>query len=127
MGHSQGGLPDGQKRLSDVADQAQEISWGTGRIHYGKKWLRGDIIQKVDDLLNKRKMKTNEEAQTLEDVVCLVFLNYYFDDFITKHDEEKLIDIVRKPWNKMSEKGHQAALEMFYSDAALAIVKKALD
>ncbi|AGA78159.1 DUF4202 domain-containing protein [Echinicola vietnamensis] len=87
-----------------------------------------DDIQKVDDLLNKRRLKTDPETQALEDVVCLVFLKYYFDDFIAKHrDEEgKLVDIVQKTWRKMSEKGHQAALAMSHSDEALGIVQKAL-
>lgn len=83
-------------------------------------------IQKVDDLLNKRRLKTDEETQILEDVVCLVFLKYYFDDFNAKHDEAKLVDIVQKTWNKMSEKGRQAALKMKHSEHALAIVKMAL-
>lgn len=85
-------------------------------------------IQKVDDLLNKRRLKTDEEVQTLEDVVCLVFLKYYFDDFIAKHSDEegKLVEIVQKTWKKMSEKGHKTALGMSYSNEALNIIKKAL-
>jgi len=85
-------------------------------------------IQKVDDLINKRQLKTDPEAQTLEDVVCLVFLKYYFDDFIDKHieDKNKIIDIVQKTWKKMSEKGHAYALSMSHSDKALDIVSKAL-
>ncbi|GAB3649676.1 hypothetical protein GCM10028791_15640 [Echinicola sediminis] len=85
-------------------------------------------IKKVDDLLNKRRLKTDPEVQALEDVVCLVFLKYYFDDFIAKHkeEEEKLVDIVHKTWRKMSEKGHKAALAMSHSDEALGIVQKAL-
>ena len=85
-------------------------------------------IQKVDDLINKRQLKTDPEAQTLEDVVCLVFLKYYFDDFIDKHieDKNKIIDIVQKTWKKMSEKGHAYALSMSHSDKALNIVNKAL-
>ena len=56
----------------------------------------------------------------------MVFLNYYFDDFIAKHDDEKLIDIVQKTWGKMSEKAHQAALSLELSEKALSIVKAAL-
>ncbi|MFC4874476.1 DUF4202 domain-containing protein [Negadavirga shengliensis] len=86
-------------------------------------------IQKVDDLLNKRRLKTDPEAQTLEDVVCLVFLKYYFDGFIEKHREEegKLVDIVQKTWKKMSDKGHKAALSMPHSEQALRIIQKALE
>ena len=57
-------------------------------------------------------MKLDPEAQLLEDVVCLVFLENYFAEFAREHDEAKLIDIVRKTWKKMSDRGHQAALEL---------------
>ncbi|MGF1636555.1 MAG: DUF4202 domain-containing protein [Cyclobacteriaceae bacterium] len=87
----------------------------------------GDI-QKVEDLINKKRLKTDPEVQTLEDVICIVFLRYYFDDFIAKHanEEEKIIDIVQKIWKKMSEKGHEAALAMPHSEKALSLVTKAL-
>jgi len=83
-------------------------------------------IQKVDDLINKRRLKTDQEAQTLEDVVCLVFLKYYFEEFIIKHDDDKLIRIVQKTWNKMSEKGHQAALTLHMSAQAMSILNRAV-
>jgi hypothetical protein len=84
--------------------------------------------QKVEDLINKRRLKTDPEAQTLEDVVCLVFLQYYFDDFIAKHadEEDKIIDIVQKTWKKMSEKGHAAAMKLSHSEKAKEIIGKAL-
>ena len=87
-----------------------------------------EAIQKVNDLINKRKLKSDPETQTLEDVVCLVFLQYYFDAFIDKHVEEenKVIDIVQKTWKKMSEKGHAYALSLSHSEKALGIVNKAL-
>ena len=85
-------------------------------------------IQRVNDLINKRRLKTDPDAQCLEDVVCLVFLKYYFDDFIDKHkdEEEKTVDIVRKTWNKMTEKGRQAAMLMEHSEKALNVIGKAL-
>ncbi len=85
-----------------------------------------DTIQRVKDLLLKRSLKRDEEVQTLEDVICLVFLEYYMEDFATKHDEAKLIDILQKTWNKMSGKGHEAALKLPLSDSILALVGKAL-
>tara|TARA_B100000809_G_scaffold32497_1_gene28373 strand:- start:46329 stop:46916 length:588 start_codon:yes stop_codon:yes gene_type:complete len=84
------------------------------------------IIEKVAFLLQKKQLKKNEDTQTVEDVICLVFLQFYFDDFIAKHPEEKMIDIVMKTWKKMSEKGHDAALQLSYSETSLTIVKKAL-
>ena len=83
-------------------------------------------IQRVKDLLLKRGLKRDEEVQALEDVICLVFLEYYLEEFAAKHDEEKLIDIIRKTWNKMSPKGHEAALRLPLSEAMLQLVTKAL-
>ncbi|WP_039913404.1 DUF4202 domain-containing protein [Cellvibrio mixtus] len=84
------------------------------------------IITRVKDLLLKRSLKRDEEVQALEDVVCLVFIEFYLEDFASKHDEEKLIDIIRKTWNKMSAKGHEAALKLPLSQAMLTLVTKAL-
>lgn len=83
-------------------------------------------ISRVDDLLNKRSLKTDPEAQALEDVACLVFLKHYFDEFLTQHDEEKLLNILEKTWKKMSDKGRNAALSLHLSPSATALVEKAL-
>ena len=83
-------------------------------------------IQRVKDLLLKRSLKRDDEVQALEDVICLVFLEFYLDDFASKHDEAKLIDIIQKTWNKMSAAGHAAALNLPLSKAMLALVTKAL-
>jgi hypothetical protein len=40
----------------------------------------------------------------LEDVICLVFIQYYLDEFAAKHEDEKVIDILRKTMKKMSPK-----------------------
>lgn len=84
------------------------------------------IIARVRDLLLKRSLKRDEEVQALEDVVCLVFIKFYLEEFAAKHDEEKLIDIIRKTWNKMSSKGHEAALQLPLSEQMLSLVTKAL-
>lgn len=97
----------------------------TGEILQELKFDQGDI-DKVAFLIQKRQLRRNAETQTLEDVICLVFLKYYFDDFSQKHAEEKLIDIVQKTWSKMSEKGHQAALNLDYSEKNLDLIKKSL-
>lgn len=85
-----------------------------------------ETIHKVKFLLQKKQLKKNEETQTLEDVICLVFLAYYFEPFANKHPEEKTIDILQKTWRKMSEKGHEAALKLPLSKNALHLISKAL-
>ncbi len=83
-------------------------------------------IGRVQALLRKERLKADPETQLLEDVVCLVFLQYYFADFARQHDEEKLIDILRKTWRKMSERGRQAALTINLPPDLMALVHKAV-
>src|SRR5690606_31492456 len=85
-----------------------------------------EVITRVKDLLLKRGLKRDTEVQTLEDVACLVFIRYYLSDFIIKHDEAKLIDIICKTWNKMSEEGHAAALALTLADPVQTLINKAL-
>ena len=84
------------------------------------------IVERVAALLRKERLKTDPECQLLEDVICLVFLEHYFEDFAGQHDEEKLIGIIRKTWNKMSERGHRAALELALPEHLKSLVGKAL-
>lgn len=100
------------------ADLAGEILEDVG---YGQ-----EFIDRVKFLILKKKIKKDDESQTLEDVICLVFLEYYFEDFSKKHEEEKLIDIIKKTWAKMSEKGHQFAANLSLPVECARIVQKAV-
>lgn len=109
-----------RKDLKDFhAKKASEI---LGEAGYNAK-----TINEVEFLLLKKQLKKNADTQTLEDVVCLVFLEFYFSKFSKKYSEEKLIDIVQKTWKKMSEKGHKTALESKLPESALALIAKALN
>lgn len=83
-------------------------------------------VSRVEYLLQKKGLKRDPDTQALEDVICLVFLEHYLEDFASKHSEEKLISIIQKTWNKMSEKGHNAALELPLKNHLTDLVKKAL-
>ncbi|MDO5981086.1 DUF4202 domain-containing protein [Flavivirga spongiicola] len=85
------------------------------------------FIDRVSSLINKKFIKKNEESQVLEDTICLVFLDYYFEEFVAKHDDEKIINILKKTWIKMSDKGHEAALQLNFSDKSLSLIKQAID
>lgn len=84
------------------------------------------LIENVCFLLEKKQLKRNDETQLLEDVICLVFLEYYFEPFAAKYKEEKLIDILQKTWKKMSDKGQQAALKLPLSTKIKKLLEKAL-
>lgn len=85
-----------------------------------------DTVQKTAQLLEKKQLKKNEEVQVLEDVVCLVFLQYYFEPFAKDQDGAKLIEILRKTWKKMSPDGQEAALKLPLSEATRSWIHSAL-
>lgn len=144
--------PDASKALQ-IAARAQHICrWKIARDEYPMdrvgylKWretlkkMHADItteileqvgydaqyIDRVSLLINKKLIKKNKESQTLEDTVCLVFLDYYFEAFGAKHSDEKVVDILQKTWKKMSPEGHKAALQLNYSEKNLSLVKQAI-
>ncbi|MDQ3438931.1 MAG: DUF4202 domain-containing protein [Planctomycetota bacterium] len=83
-------------------------------------------IGRVQSLVRKQGIKTDPEMQLLEDVICLVFLENYFEEFAADHDEEKLIRILRRTWAKMSPRGHQAALGLDLPERERELIEKAL-
>ena len=84
--------------------------------------------QRCMALIEKEGLKQGEEeVQVLEDVACLVFLDDQFDEFQKKHDEAKIVNILKKTWVKMSLKGHGMALQIPMTDECKALVGKALN
>lgn len=116
-------------------DRKGYLQWRTKlKLHHSKVLgeimktydYSNDEIKVVQQMVMKTKLKTDPATQTLEDVICLVFLTHYLEDFIFKHSREKVISIIQKTWAKMSEKGHQFALTIDFSTSAGDIVKQAL-
>lgn len=85
-----------------------------------------EAITRTRELIEKRRLKADPECQTLEDVACLVFLEYHLDDFAVSQSEEKLVNILRRTWLKMSEQGREAALKLDLAPAPRALIEKAL-
>jgi hypothetical protein len=85
-------------------------------------------VERVRSLVRKQGIKSDPEMQLLEDVICLVFLEHYFADFVDEHagDEEKLIRILRRTWAKMSPRGHEAALGLELPERERTLIEKAL-
>ena len=82
-------------------------------------------IDIVKFLLLKKQLYSNPDTQLLEDIVCLVFVQYYLDDFAAKHDDEKVIDILKKTLKKMSTRAIKAATELVSSPKTRQLLQKA--
>lgn len=81
----------------------------------------------VASMIRKENLKKDEQTQILEDVACLVFLDDQFEAFEKEHDDTKIIDILRKTWGKMSERGHELALKIPMSESSKVLIGKALN
>jgi hypothetical protein len=85
-----------------------------------------EFIDSVKRIILKQKIKLDPEVQLIENALCLVFLQFQFENFIHKHSEEKLLTIIKKTWNKMSDPGRKAALELKFSELGMELITKAL-
>ena len=69
-------------------------------------------VSRVGALLRKDNLKSDQDVQTLEDVACLVFLEHYLSGFASVRDETTVVEVLRKTWRKMSERGRAVALAL---------------
>jgi len=83
-------------------------------------------IAKVERIILKQRIKTDPEVQTMENALCLVFLQFQYEDFHPKYSPEKVINILKKSLLKMDAHGHQFALNLTYSPQGVAYIQEAL-
>ncbi len=74
---------------------------------------------RVAAMLRKEGIKRDAEVQMLEDVICLVFLRWYFADFSKGRDPEQVFGIVGKTARKMSAEGRARVATEFDLPAEL--------
>ena len=84
------------------------------------------VIERVGVLLRKERIKTDPDAQTLEDALCLVFLETQLDVVVEQLDEERLLRVLRRTWRKMSPAGRDAAAALPLSDRGRALIERAI-
>ncbi len=82
--------------------------------------------ERVRSMILKKNLNVDPEVQVVEDALCLLFLETQFDDLLKKTPEDKMIDIVRKTWKKMSKQGQEAAFELPFTGAQKALLEQAL-
>ena len=98
-------------RSSYAMDRKGYLQWRSAdKLHHAKiiqpiletAGYDQQTIEKVKFLLLKKELGSNAETQTLEDVVCLVFIQHYLEEFATQHDDDKVVEILRKTLKKIS-------------------------
>jgi hypothetical protein len=85
-----------------------------------------DTIEAVRRINLKQGLSQDGDVQTMEDALCLSFLEHELVSFMLKYPPEKVIEILRKTWQKMSERARTRALALALSADARTLVQRAL-
>ena len=100
------------------ADKAGEILRAVG-------WDE-ETVRQVQALNLKLNFPTDPEAQTLEDALCLVFLQFQFAELAGRLTDDKMIDALRKCWKKMSAAAKNEALQLTLGPHEQEMLRRAL-
>ncbi|MSU59174.1 MAG: DUF4202 domain-containing protein [Pedosphaera sp.] len=85
-----------------------------------------ETIRRVQDLNLKKNFPADPECRVLEDALCLVFLERQFADLAAKSDDEKMINALRKSWQKMTPAAHAEAVKLNFAPRERSLVERAL-
>jgi hypothetical protein len=102
-------------RTAQAAAHAERVGAMMDDAGYG-----AEDIDAVGRLLRKEGIKRNPEMQRLEDVICFVFLRWYFADFAAQHSPEDVLRIVTRTARKMSAGARARATAEFDLPAEIA-------
>jgi hypothetical protein len=85
-----------------------------------------ETIRRVQDLNLKKNFPADPEIRVLEDALCLVFLEFQFAALVAKSDDDKMINAVRKSWEKMTEPARAEALKLNFGAREKNLIERAL-
>jgi len=85
-----------------------------------------ETVQRVQALNLKRDLAHDAECQTLEDALCLVFLQFQLADLVQKTDEARVTNALQKSWKKMSPQARAEALKLPYLPREKGLLNRAL-
>lgn len=83
-------------------------------------------IERVKGLNLKAGFPEDPDSRTLEDALCLVFLQYQFGSLAERAEPGKVVNALRKSWGKMTDCARKEALRMEYTSQQRALLEAAL-
>jgi hypothetical protein len=84
------------------------------------------MVARVQALNLKKDFPADPLSRVLEDALCLVFLQFQLAELAAKSTDEQMINALRKSWNKMTEAGRTAALQLEYGSRERKLIDQAL-
>jgi Domain of unknown function (DUF4202) len=86
-----------------------------------------ETILRVQELNLKKNFPADADARTLEDALCLVFLEFQLIGLAAKTAEDKTINALQKSWGKMTEVARAEALKLNYGKREKTLLQRALN
>ena len=122
-------FPQGREGYNEWRRTCREHHAALLRDIMSRHGYSSEEIERTTKLVRKEQLKKDKDSQALENVVDVVFLEHYFDEFSTKYrdyEDAKIIDILGKTLRKMSPKGHQVALSLDLPERTRRLVQAAV-
>jgi hypothetical protein len=85
-----------------------------------------EMVVRVQHLNLKKNFPGDLLSRTLEDALCLVFLEFQFADLVSKTAEDKIVNAVQKTWKKMTASARERALRLEFGPRERALIERAL-
>ena len=85
-----------------------------------------ELAGQVQALNLKKNFPADPDSRIIEDALCLVFLQFQLTELAAKTDDDKMINALRKSWQKMTPAAHAEALKLPYGPRELSLIEQAL-
>ena len=85
-----------------------------------------ETVARVARLIMKKDLGADPDTQTLEDALCLIFLETQLADLRQKTAEPALLEALRKSWKKMSPRAQALARTLSLGEEERALLERAL-
>lgn len=85
----------------------------------------GAMVERVGTIIRKRGLGHDEDVQTFEDALSLVFLETQLHEFGPTQPEAKVVNILRRTWRKMSPEARAAAAAFEFGPAEQKLIEAA--
>ena len=96
-----------------------------GEIMTGAGYDAADV-KRAQDLVRKRGLGRDLDAQAMEDAMCLVFMETQLADFAGQlDDDDRMVEVLVSTWRKMSPEGRTAAQSLTLDDRAARLLDAA--
>lgn len=118
--------PEGKKGYIAWRNKLKDFHAETAGTIMAACGYDASMIDRVKDLLEKKDLRSNPDTQLLEDVVCMVFVEFYLGEFAAKHDDDKVIDILAKTLKKMSPAAIEVAASFSLDSRTKELLSRAV-